>query len=135
MNLVVSTPTRVVLARTGVRSVRASDATGAFGIQPGHAPFLTALTVGVVTWRDDARVGYVAVSGGILRVSDGRSVEIATREAIAGDDLRALERDVLLEMRQRHREERTARRAQLHLEIGLLRRMFDHLTPPGGGFR
>ena len=34
--------------------LRAEDDTGAFGILPGHADFLTVLAVSVVTWRDDA---------------------------------------------------------------------------------
>ena len=75
MKLLVTTPIEVVLDRHDVVHVRAEDETGAFGILPGHADFLTALEIGVVAWRDaDHHEGYVAVRGGVLRVSGGSRV-------------------------------------------------------------
>ena len=38
-------------------------------------------------WRNGGGEHYVAVRGGVLRVRDGKVVEIATREAVVNDDL------------------------------------------------
>lgn len=127
MTLEISTPLQIVLAREGVDYVRAEDPSGSFGIQPGHVDFLAALSVCVLEWRDSGGVGYVAVRGGALRVRDGRSIEVATREAVVGDDLETLERTVLGELRRHQREERAARSAQLQIELDLVRRLFEHL--------
>jgi F-type H+-transporting ATPase subunit epsilon len=79
MRLLVTTPTAILLDVDDVRHVRAEDRTGAFGIQPGHAEFLTVLTVSVLSYRDAAGVErYVAVHGGVLRVRGGSAVEVAT---------------------------------------------------------
>jgi F-type H+-transporting ATPase subunit epsilon len=118
MKLLVTTPTAILLDVDGVRHVRAEDSTGAFGIQPGHAEFLTVLSVSVVSYRDAAGVErYVAVHGGVLRVSRGCRVEVATSEALAGDDLGALASDVIARYRSEAEAEATARTraTQLHL--------------------
>src|SRR3546814_13306793 len=76
--------------------VRAEDDSGAFGVLHGHADFVTALTVSVISWRDRDRAEHnVAVRGGVLQVRAGERVEIATPEAVAGDDMPRLETEVL----------------------------------------
>ena len=52
MKLTVTTPLAIVVEADDVVHLRAEDETGAFGILPGHADFLTALAVSVVSWRD-----------------------------------------------------------------------------------
>jgi F-type H+-transporting ATPase subunit epsilon len=96
VNLLVTTPTAILLDVAGVRLVTAEDSTGLFGIQPGHAEFLTVLTVSVLSYQGAAGpVRYVAVRGGVLRVHGGSVVEVATSEGLAGDDLDALEKAVI----------------------------------------
>ncbi|WP_239019135.1 hypothetical protein [Sphingobium terrigena] len=96
MRLRITDPTAIMVDRE-VAAIRAEDATGSFGILNGHADFLTALDISVVSWRDmDGRAGYCAVRNGILTVSGGNDVSIATREAHVGDDLDELETVVLL---------------------------------------
>jgi len=51
MRLLITTPTAVVIDDPDVVTVRAEDESGSFGILNGHADFLTALTVSVVSWR------------------------------------------------------------------------------------
>ena len=93
MKLVVSTPLEIVVEDDDVAHVRAEDASGAFGILRGHADFLTALSVSVLSWRDlRGRERHVALRGGVLEVRDGERVEVASREAVAGDDLRRRQR-------------------------------------------
>ena len=51
MRLLITTPTAVVIDDPNVVAVRAEDESGSFGILNGHADFLTALTVSVVSWH------------------------------------------------------------------------------------
>ena len=102
MRLRVATPMAVVVDAPDAVAIRAEDGSGHFGILPGHIDFLTVLEPSVVTWRDEqGREHFVAVRGGILTVQEGRTVEVATREAVAGDDLAALQAAVLARMRAR----------------------------------
>jgi len=71
VRLTVATPLAIVIEVSDVAHLRAEDDTGAFGILPGHADFLTALAVSVASWRDDRGVEHhVAVRGGMLEVRD-----------------------------------------------------------------
>lgn len=88
----VTTPLAIVLEATGVTSLRAEDASGDFGILPGHADFLTAIDAGVLRWRAGVSPWrYCALRGAIFRVTGGARVEVACREAILGEDLAALQ--------------------------------------------
>lgn len=110
MRLNVSTPLAVVVDADDVAHLRAEDETGAFGIMPGHADFLTVLTISVVTWRDRRGAEHhVAVRGGMFEVRGGDSIVIATKEAIHSDDLRRLETEVLAAFRRTVDEDRAAR--------------------------
>ncbi len=92
MKLTVATPLALVVEADDVRHLRAEDETGAFGILPGHADFLTALAVSVASWRDAAGAEHhVALRGGMLAVRGGDTIAIASPEAVAGDDLRRLQ--------------------------------------------
>ena len=51
MKLLVTSLGSVAVEVDDVVSVRAEDASGGFGILPGHADFLTALDASVVSWR------------------------------------------------------------------------------------
>jgi F-type H+-transporting ATPase subunit epsilon len=44
--------------------LRAEDASGSFGILPGHAPFLTALAISIVSWRKDDTKGFAPCAAG-----------------------------------------------------------------------
>jgi F-type H+-transporting ATPase subunit epsilon len=95
MKLIISTPLETVVRVADVRSVRAEDESGSFGIEPRHASFVTALAISVVSWRTaDGSEQHGAVRGGVFTVA-GDTISIATREAVAGSDLAQLETDVL----------------------------------------
>lgn len=130
MRLVVATPAGVVVEADGVRHVRAEDATGAFGVLPRHADFLTVLEISVVTWRgSDDREHHVAVRGGVLAATGGRQVEIATREAVAGDDLDALERAVVARYRAEAASAAAATRETARLEAAIVRQILRYARP------
>lgn len=127
MRLRVTTPLQFALDVDEVRHVRGEDATGAFGIQPRHAPFVTMLAMSVVTWRDrDGHEHYVAVRGGVLAARNG-IVEIATREAVIGDDLEQLEREVLERFRREEQTEQAARGGAARLETAAIRRIYEYI--------
>lgn len=130
MKLVVTTPTEITVDEDSVRSVRAEDSSGAFGIEPRHADFLTTLTVCVVRWRDGRNVEhYVAVRGGVLRVREGKVVEIATREAVVNDDLGHLRNEILSAMLKNVETEQSARAGALRLENAAIRQIYRYLRP------
>ena len=84
MRLAVTTPLAIIVDAHDVAHLRAEDETGAFGILRGHADFLTALSVSVVSWRDQAGgEHHLAVRGGMLEVRGGAAITVATREAVA----------------------------------------------------
>jgi len=92
VRLTIATPLAIVIEAGDVAHLRAEDETGAFGILPGHADFLTALAVSVASWRDNfGAEHYVAVRGGMLEMRDGDAIAIATPEAVPGDDLHRVE--------------------------------------------
>ena len=130
MRLVVTTPTAIALDESSVRHVRAEDPSGAFGIEHGHADFLTTLSICVVRWRNGGGVEhYLAVRGGVLRVREGKVVEIATREAVVHDDLGHLRGEVLATMAEGIEAERSARSALLSLEQAAIRQIYRYLRP------
>ncbi len=122
MKLTVSTPLQVVVDIDGVTRLRAEDATGSFGVLPGHADFLTVLAPSVVMWQDaQEQTHYLAVRAGVLSVQGGEAVSIATREAVAGDDLQQLETRVLAQFRHDAELERTARTDAWKLQLAAVR--------------
>jgi alternate F1F0 ATPase, F1 subunit epsilon len=130
LSLVITTPTMVAATADDIRHLRAEDATGAFGILPGHADLLTALGISVVSWRGaDGRERHCAVRGGVLTVTDGAHVSIATREAVVGDDLEALERNVLTRFRSAHTQEEEARAGARRLHVAAVRHILAYLRP------
>jgi F-type H+-transporting ATPase subunit epsilon len=130
MKLIVTTPTEIAVDKEPVRYVRAEDSSGSFGIEPRHANLLTTLTICVVRWRDERYVEhYVAVRGGVLRVREGKIVEIATREAVVGDDLGRLRSQVLSAMIKNVEAEQSARAGALRLEHAAIREIYRYLRP------
>jgi len=130
MKLVIATPTAIVVKADDVHYIRAEDSTGAFGIQSGHADFLTALAISVLTWRDRAGLEhYAAVRGGVFRVREGESVEVATREAILGDNLKNLREGVLAHMTQHAETEQAARLGALGLQQAAIQQIYRYLRP------
>jgi F-type H+-transporting ATPase subunit epsilon len=130
MKLVITTPTEIAVDEEPVRYVRAEDSSGAFGVEPRHADLLTTLAICVVRWRDERNVEhYAAVRGGVLRVRDGKVVEIATREAVVSNDLGHLRTQVLSAMTKNVEAEQSARSGALRLEHAAVRQIYRYLRP------
>ncbi len=129
MRLSVATPMAVVVDTDDVAHVRAEDETGAFGILPGHAEFVTALAISVASWRDHVGTEHhVAVRGGVLLVS-ADTIAIAAPEALRDDDLRRLQTEVLASFRRQLADEQAARTDAERLYLAAIREIFRFLRP------
>ncbi len=76
MRLELATPARQLLS-TDVDEVVAPGSEGYFGVLPGHAPFLTTLGAGEVSYRHGGEEGHVAVIGGFAEVQGDRVIILA----------------------------------------------------------
>lgn len=115
-----------------VLAVRAEDASGSFGILPGHADFLTSLAISVVDWqRADGSRHYCAVRRGLLSVHGGGQVAITTREAVPGEDLLTLHEVVLARFRAERETERAEYVGATRLQLAAIRQIMRHLRPDG----
>lgn len=135
LDLVVTTPDRVLVEAHDVVAVRAEDESGAFGVLPGHTDLLTVLTPSVVRWRDTAGADhFCAVFGGVLTVDDGARVAIACRQGDRDDDLAALEARIRERRNAETDADRRARVAETRLHAlavrRLLRGLSDGAPPP-----
>lgn len=133
ITLTITTPLQTVVAAEGVASIRAEDASGGFGIQPGHVDFLTVITAGVVRWRGtDGPWRYCAVRGGVMLVRDGREVAIACREAVTGTNLQGMEERIAAQRASSIEASRGARSEQARLHARAIRQIMGRM---GGGAR
>ncbi len=131
LRLVVSTPTRLLVDDSTVMSVRAEDASGAFGILPGHANLVTALSPCILRWRQDGGEKYCAVRGGVLSVKDGRRVSVACRHGVLGDALETLETEIHTAAVAQAGVESSARVEQARLHAYAVRQLIRYLRPAG----
>jgi F-type H+-transporting ATPase subunit epsilon len=128
MRLTIVTPLAVVVDED-IDSLRAEDASGSFGILEGHAPFLTALAISILSWKRSEGEGFCAVRGGALTVSAKSHIAIATREAVAGGDLATLDAEVLSRFQSEADQERIEHVETTRLQMHVIRRMISRLRP------
>ena len=74
--LEIVTPDRLVLHKT-VESVTATGIAGEFTALPLHVPFLSALSVGSLSYRENGKLAYVFVSGGFAEVGPDKVLVLA----------------------------------------------------------
>ncbi|MEJ1995889.1 MAG: F0F1 ATP synthase subunit epsilon [Limibacillus sp.] len=134
MKLVIATPMEIVVEAPEVRYVRAEDATGAFGILPGHADFITTLEVSVISWRNGQdEEHHAAVQGGTLVVRDGSLVEVATRQAVREDALGELGPAILQRLREERLSEESSRSSANRLHLAVVRELMRYVRPAQQG--
>ena len=130
--LIISTPATLLIDANDVWSIRAEDASGGFGLLPGHADLLTVLPASVVRWRTrNGTERYCAVGGGILTATDGDRVAIACRQAALGNDLRKLEAEVRTARAAQADATARAHVEQTRLHAGAVRQLIRYLRPSG----
>ena len=132
LSLSIATPLDVLFTADDIRSFRGRDESGDFGIQPGHADFLTLLSSCVVRWHDTTgKAGYCALRGGLMTVTGGQAIRIACREGVVGGDLVTLE-TVVAQKRAEDREASSrARVSQTKLHARAVRQIMRRLGGHG----
>jgi F-type H+-transporting ATPase subunit epsilon len=136
VRLVITTPVAVIADIGDVVHVRAEDETGSFGILEHHGEFLTALAVSVLSWRQaSGRQGHCAVRGGVLSVSGGSEVAVATRQAVLSDDLEHLADKVVAELKRNAEQEEAAWTHSARMRLRVLRELSRSTPPSDGGPR
>ncbi len=76
LTLEVATPTRLTVSEV-VDEVVVPGIEGYFGVLPGHAPFLTTLGIGELTYRRGGDEHHLAVSGGFAEVRNDKVIVLA----------------------------------------------------------
>src|SRR5437870_130902 len=76
LQLEVVTPERRVLAES-VNAVTVPGRGGEMGILPGHAPMISELQTGVLSYNEDGTTFQLHVSGGFVEVNDDRVAVLA----------------------------------------------------------
>jgi F-type H+-transporting ATPase subunit epsilon len=76
LTLEVATPTRLAVADE-VDEVVVPGREGYFGVLPGHAPFLTTLGIGELTYRKGRGEFHLAVGGGFAEVRNDKVIVLA----------------------------------------------------------
>ena len=76
LTLEIVTPDRMVLQKT-VESVTATGIAGEFTALPLHVRFLSALSVGTLSYRENGRLAYAFVSGGFADITPEKVLILA----------------------------------------------------------
>ena len=131
LHLLIATPQQILVDCADVVSLRGEDASGGFGLLPGHVDYLTVLEPTVLRWRRaSGEWGYCAVRGGVLSLSGGE-LRIACREGIVGERLDELAARVQ-EAREAQRDSaRRARVEHLRLHTRAVRQLVRYLRAEG----
>jgi len=106
-----------------VDEITADGSEGQFGVLPGHAPFLTALRIGMLTYKKGTEVGYVFVNRGFAEVTPEK-VTVLADSAERAEDIdveRAKAAMKRAEERLRQAEAIDFARAESSLERGAIR--------------
>jgi F-type H+-transporting ATPase subunit epsilon len=116
----------------GVAAFVGVDASGSFGVLPGHEPLVTTLRFGLARFRrDNAPWRHLAVPGAVVRYADGE-LHLATRRYMVDDDptrIAAALQEVLLAEEAGLAE---VREGLKRMEEAMLRRLWE-LTRRGEG--
>ena len=130
LHLSIATPAGMLVDTPEVVAFRAEDATGSFGVLPGHTDFLTVLSPCVMRWRTaDGTRRFCAVSGGVLRIVNGKDIRIACRDGELGDALETLETRVRETRAARLDAARRVRVEQTRLNTQAIRQILKYLRP------
>ena len=84
LKLEIVTPDRKVLSED-VDYVGAPGIMGEFGVLPSHVPFLSALGVGNLHYKQDGKTFYVFVAGGFAEVSNNQVTVLAEVAEMAAE--------------------------------------------------
>jgi F-type H+-transporting ATPase subunit epsilon len=131
LHLLIATPQRILVDLADVVALRGEDASGAFGLLPGHVDYLTVLQPSVLRWRRaGGELGFCAVRGGVLSLAGGE-LRVACREGILGSRLDELEARVREAREAQQDSARQARVEHLRLHTRAVRQLVRYLRAEG----
>ncbi|SKA80201.1 F0F1 ATP synthase subunit epsilon [Desulfobaculum bizertense] len=84
LHLEIVTPDRLVLSKE-VEYVGAPGYEGEFGIMANHIPFLSALKVGSLYYKEGGKLFYVFVAGGFAEISNNKVTILAEVAELAAE--------------------------------------------------
>jgi F-type H+-transporting ATPase subunit epsilon len=109
----------------GVSDFIGEDASGSFGIRPGHERFLTLLGVGLARFRGVGEPWqYLALPGALLYFEQGR-MQISTRHYLKDTDHARIGRLLRERMAAEQRELDAAKESLRRMDEELLRRLWE----------
>lgn len=85
LKLELVTPYKKVLSED-VDEITASGALGEFGVLPGHAPFLTSLKIGELSYKQGGALQHLALNWGYFEVEDDK-VTVLVETAERADEI------------------------------------------------
>ena len=122
LELELRVPDGIVL-KSRIHGLSAADASGRFGLLPGHETFVTVLEPGLVRFRDEQdHERFAAVDGGVLVLKDGL-VSIACHEAVVAERLEDVAGRAAAMIEERRASELTARADFAELQATLLKQL------------
>jgi len=108
-----------------VESFVGEDASGSFGILPGHAPLLTVLEFGLARFRTSGGPWqYVAAPGAVL-LHQGGDLHFSARHYLRGGDYDRISAGLREQLLREERSLREVRRSLQQLEGGMLKRLLQ----------
>ncbi|MEM0952110.1 MAG: ATP synthase F1 subunit epsilon [Cyanobacteria bacterium P01_H01_bin.74] len=121
MQLKLITPDRVVVDESNVVSVSALAVDGSVGIMANHAPFVTPLDIGIVTYKhENGQKTALAVMAGMLQ-TDGKTVTIISTAAEKSTEVDALRAEEAKKRAELLMEQSDDAKKQLEAEMALKR--------------
>ena len=84
LKLTLVTPYKKVLDQE-VDEISASGSLGEFGVLPGHAPFLTSLKIGELSYKSGSSVTHLAVNWGYFEIENDKAVILVETAELADE--------------------------------------------------
>lgn len=116
-----------------VASFVGADASGAFGLMPGHERLVTVLEPGLCRYRlAEGPWQYLATSGGVLDFSDN-CLKIAVRHFVAGADYQQVAADISAILEAEKETLHSLKHSIIRLEQELVRQIWGFQRQQGAG--
>ncbi|MFI5457466.1 MAG: F0F1 ATP synthase subunit epsilon [Isosphaerales bacterium] len=122
LELEILAPHRVIV-HAQVAAIQAADASGRFGLRPGHERFLTVLVPCIFQYRtEDGHEWYAAVDGGVLLLEHDR-VSVVTHDAVVAEKLNEVADQAAAMLEARRIREHESRSGFAGLKSSLVREL------------
>ena len=117
MKLRIFSPIGVIL-ETPVQQIDFESISGFFTLLPKHTDIVSALKIGILRYKTNNTISYVACNKGVL-VKKNDTVSVSTKMAILGTDLKELETKITTDFKMMEEERKEINTTMAKLEISL----------------